>query len=83
MAITEQAQAIAIIGQGQLIYLVSQNKRICFWHQWLAHANNAYIVRAAKLINGINLEQKNKEYNLIEIYIDSNKTYCYCKQALH
>lgn len=31
---------------------------------------HAYMVRSAKLIDSINLEQKDKEYNLVEVLIN-------------
>lgn len=60
MAIAGQARAIAITGQGRPTHLVSQNKRIRLWQRRLAHVSNVYIVRAAKLIDTISLEQENK-----------------------
>lgn len=67
-----RAQAIAIIGQRQSTHLVSQNKRICLGHRRLTYVSNTCIVKAAKLIDGINLEQEDKEYNLVEVFVDSD-----------
>lgn len=72
MATAGQTQTMAIIGRGQPIYLVSQDKRICLWYQRLAHINNACVVRTFKLVDGIILEQDDGEYNPAEVFIDSN-----------
>lgn len=72
MATIRQDWAIAITGQDQPIYLVSQNKYIQFWHWQLVHISHGYIVRAAKLVNNINLEQDHKKYIFTEVFINSN-----------
>lgn len=36
--------------------------------------SNACIVRAAKLVDHISLEQENKEYNPAEVLVDSNNS---------
>lgn len=56
---------------GRPTHIVSQNKYICLWHRRLVHISNAYIVRAANLVDSINFEQEGKEYNLAEVLIDS------------
>ncbi len=61
---------MAITGRGQPTRLVSLNKRIRLWHRQLAHISNARIVRASKLIDGISLDQNDREYNLAEVFID-------------
>lgn len=38
------------------------------------HASNAYIVGAVKLLDSINIKQKNKEYDLVEIIFDFNNS---------
>lgn len=54
------------------IQLISRNKRICLWHWRLAPISNAYIVEITKLVDGNHLEQKNKEYNFVEVVVDSD-----------
>ncbi len=68
--ITKQAQAIAINRQIWLTYLISQNKRLCLWHQRLAHVSNAQVVKVFKLVEGIDLGPT-EEYNLVEVFMDS------------
>lgn len=85
MATASQAQAIAIIGRGRLTDLVSQNKCICLWHQQLVYVNNSYILRASKLVDGISLDQNDKEYNFTEVFIssdDSNALDCSDQEEL-
>lgn len=72
MAITRQAHEIAITGQEWPTHLVSQNKRIRLWYRRLVHASNAWVVRASKLFDGINLRLE-KEYNLAEVFVDSEE----------
>ena len=67
-----QPRAMAITGQGRLTHFVSQNKRIRLWHRQLAHISNARVVRASKLVDGIDLDNNNKEYNPAEVLIDSD-----------
>lgn len=67
-----QLRTMAITGGGRPTHLVSQNKRIHLWHRRLAHISNAYVVRASKLVDGINLDNNNKEYNPAEVLIDSD-----------
>lgn len=64
------SKAITITGWGQSIYFLSKNKRICFWHQQLAHISNAQVVKVFKLIESIDLGPT-KGYNPIEIFVDS------------
>lgn len=63
--------AIVIIKWKRPIYLISQSKRIQLWHQWLIYTSNTHLLRAAKLVDGIKLDD-DKKYNLAEIFIDSN-----------
>lgn len=63
---------MAITGKDWSIGLVSQNKRICLWHQQLAHVSIARILKIAKLVDNINLEPNNKRYNSAEVLIDLN-----------
>lgn len=67
-------RTMAITGQGRPTHLISQNKRICFWHFRLAYVSNARVVTASRLINSIDLDTKNKEYNLVKILIESDKS---------
>ena len=69
-----QLKTMAITGGGRPTHLVSQNKRIHLWHRRLAHISNACIVRAFKLVDGINLDNNSKEYNLAEVLIDSDNS---------
>lgn len=70
IAIAGQAQPIAITGQGRPTYLVSQNKYICVWHQRLAHASKVRLVRVAKIMDNINLEQEDQKYDPAEVTFD-------------
>lgn len=67
-----KAKAMAITGRGQPSHLVSQNERIRLWHRRLAHASNARVVRASKLVDGIDLDYSDKEYDPAEVLIDSD-----------
>lgn len=67
-----RTKAMAIAGQGRPTHLVSQNKSIRLWHRRLAHASNARVVKTSKLVDGINLGLPDKEYNLAEVFIDSD-----------
>ncbi len=70
MAIAKRARAMAITGRGRPTHLVSQNKRIRLWHRRLAHVSNARVVRASKLVGGIDLGPT-KEYDPAEVFVDS------------
>ena len=63
-------RAMAITGRGRPTQLVSKNKRIHLWHQQLAHVSNARVVRASKLVEGIDLSPA-KEYDPTEVFVDS------------
>lgn len=63
---------MVITERGWPTHLVSQNKCIRLWHQQSAHISNARIVRAFKLVDDISLDQDDREYNLAEVFIDSN-----------
>ncbi len=63
------SRAMTTTGQGQPTHLVSQNKRIRLWHRRLAHASNAQVVKASKLVNGVNLSLA-KDYNPAEVLVD-------------
>ena len=64
------SRAMAITGRGRPTHLVSKNKRIRLWHQQLAHISNTRIVRASKLVEGIDLGPA-KEYDPREVFVDS------------
>ena len=51
-------------------HLVSKNKKVRIWHRRLGHASNAWVIRASKLVDGI--EIKDKEYDPTEVFIDSD-----------
>ena len=68
-------KAIAIQGRGQPTHLVSQNKRIRLWHRQLTYISNRRVVRAFKLVNGIQLgHDDDKEYDPTEVLIDSDNS---------
>lgn len=71
MAIISQ-KAIATTGRGWPIHLVSQNKWIRLCHWCLVYVSNARVVRAAKLIDGINFNIEDKGYDPVEVTIDSD-----------
>ena len=64
-------QVMAVRKQGRLTYLVSKNRKIRIWHQWLRHTSNSMVIRILVLVDGINLQQAN--YDLSEVFVDSNK----------
>lgn len=66
--------AIAITGRGCQIYLVSWNKGIRIWYQGLVNASNTWVVKAFKLIDGINFNTSKSEYNLTKVFIDLNQS---------
>lgn len=72
--VKNRPKAMAITGKGRTTYLVSQNKRIQLWHRQLEHIRKARVVRASKLVDGIDLDMKNKEYNLAEVLFDSDNS---------
>lgn len=66
------SKAMAITGRSWPTHFVGQNKYIHLWHRQLAHASNVRVVRASKLVEGIDLGPE-KEYNLAEVFVDSEK----------
>ena len=67
------SRAMAITGRGRPTHLVSLNKHIRLWHWRLAYASNARVVRASKLVDGIDLGPE-KKYNLAKVLIDSKES---------
>lgn len=65
---------MAITRQGLSTYLVSQNKLIWLLHWQPENINNVRIVKAFKLVDGINFDMENKEYNLAEVLFDLNNS---------
>lgn len=65
------AKVMAIRGRGRPTHLVSPNKRIRLWHRRLTHVNSARVVRASKLVDGIDIGP-NKEYDPAEVLINSD-----------
>ena len=65
---------MAMTGRGRPTHLVSKNKRIQLWHRRLAHINNARVVRASRLVNGIALIFQDTEYDPADILIDSDNS---------
>lgn len=63
---------MAMTRRGQSTHLISQNKYICFWYYRLINVSNARVIRASRLTNGINLDTKNKDYNPVEVLIESD-----------
>lgn len=58
------------MGCGRPTHIISKNKQIQIWYHQLAYVSNAIVVRASKLVNGININ--NAEYNPEEMFIDSD-----------
>ena len=71
---TMSAKAMAVKGRGRPTHLVSQNKRIRIWQQRLAHVSNARVVKASKLVDGIDLGPADREYDPAEVLIDSDNS---------
>lgn len=63
---------MAITGWGRPTHFVSQNKRIRLWHQQLGYTINARVVRVFKLVDGIDLDMENKEYDSAEVLLNSD-----------
>lgn len=57
-------------GRGRPTHLVSKNKKVRIWHRRLGHASNARVIRASKLVDGIDI--KDNEYDPTEVFIDSD-----------
>ena len=70
MSVKCRSTTMAVIRQEQAIYLVSKNKRICVWNQRLVYIRNVQVVRASKLIGGINL--RIHKYRLSKVLIDAD-----------
>lgn len=70
--INKRPKTMAIIEQDQLTHLVSQNKRIQLWQPQLRHISNTRIVKVSKLVDGIDLNMKNKEYNPAKVLFNSD-----------
>ena len=64
------SRVMVITGRGQPTHLVSKNKRIRLWHQRLAYVSNVQVVKASKLVKGINLGPA-KEYDSTKVFVDS------------
>ena len=74
-AMSVKAKAImAVKRRGRPTHLVSQNKCVRIWHQRLAHISNAQIVRASMLVDGIELDTIDKDYDLAKVLIDSDNS---------
>lgn len=61
---------MATRSQGRPAYLVSQNKKIRLWHCHLTYISNTQVIRALKLVDGIDLGSN--KYNLVKVFIDSD-----------
>lgn len=70
MVTTKQVGVIAIIRRGRPTHFISQDRRICLWYQKQARVSNACMIKAAKLVDIISFKQKDKEYNLTEVFVD-------------
>ena len=57
-------------GKSRPTHLVSKNKKVRIWHRRLGHASNARVIRTSKLVDGIEIEDK--EYDPTEVFIDSD-----------
>lgn len=53
---------------------MSQNKHIHLQYCCLTYISNARIIRASRLTNGIDLNNKNKQYVPIEVFIESDES---------
>lgn len=62
---------MTITVRGYPTHFVSQNKQICIWHCRLTHISNARVIRASKLVEGINLALTDKKYDPMEVLINS------------
>lgn len=69
-----QSWVMAITGRDRPTQLMSRNERIWLWHWQLTHISNVGVVKASKLVDGINLENENKEYDPTEVLIDSDNS---------
>lgn len=65
-------QTMALRGRGRATHLVSKNRRIRIWHRRLGHASNARVIRAAALVNGIDLY--GAKYDPSEVFVDSEES---------
>lgn len=72
LELAQPGKAMAMTGLGRPTHLVSQNRRIRLWHRRLAHINNARVVRASKLVDGIDLGPQDAEYDPADVLIDSD-----------
>lgn len=59
---------MALKGQGRITHLVSKNRRIRIYHCRLGHASNARVIRAANLVNDINLQKA--KYDHSKVFFD-------------
>ena len=57
-------------GRGRPTHFVSKNKKVRIWHRRLGYASNAQVIRASKLVDGIDI--KDNEYDPTEVFIDSD-----------
>ncbi len=69
---TGRAWVMAITKRGWPTYLVSQNKHIHLWYRQLVHVRHVRVVRASKLVESISLNQEDREYNSVEVFINSD-----------
>lgn len=56
--------------RGRSTHLVNKNKKVQIWHRRFRHTSNARVIRASKLVDGINIEDN--EYNPTKVFIDSD-----------
>lgn len=73
MASAGQAHTMTMTGQRQPTHFIGQNKCIHLWHQRLAYVSNAWVVRASKLVDSIDLGLE-KKYNPAEMFVDLEKS---------
>ncbi len=57
-------------GKSKPKHLVSKNKKVQIWQRRLGHASNARVIKAFKLVDGIEIEEK--EYDPTKVFIDSD-----------
>ena len=63
---------MALRGRSRATHLVSKNRKIRIWHRQLGHASNTRVIRAATLVNGINLQKA--KYDPSEVFVNSEES---------
>lgn len=66
------SKAMVMIERSWSTHFIGQNKYMYLWHWRLVHVSNAQVAKASKLIDNIDFRPE-KEYNPIELFVDSAK----------